>query len=178
MFTIAPFLSRAKIFAVYVSERVGHRMTFKILIDDIHCVIHQTNIHSVHNPTTRNLSIDPLNDEAPEIIQSIPKASPALDQPWIFCASLFCLEHEENASTHQGDDYHDLAGIKVAKLIGHTFLTDPDKLIGCTFLIDPQEHDLHFSACFVEHISDHKMDVRRSNAHTELKCTSQVLHFH
>jgi hypothetical protein len=56
---------------VGVSKNVGHFMTYKILTDDTHRIIHRSNIHSVADPNARNLCLDPLNDEPPEVIRSL-----------------------------------------------------------------------------------------------------------
>jgi hypothetical protein len=72
---------------VGVSENVGHFMTYKILTDDTCWIIHRSNIRSAADPNARNLCLDPLNDEPPEVIWSLCKASPASD-------------HGENFSLH------------------------------------------------------------------------------
>jgi hypothetical protein len=54
-------------------------MTYKILMDDTRRIIHHSNIRSAADPNARNLHLDPLNDEPPEVIWSLCKASPALD---------------------------------------------------------------------------------------------------
>jgi hypothetical protein len=45
---------------VGVSENVGHFMTYKILTDDTHRIIHHSNICSAADPNARNLRLDPL----------------------------------------------------------------------------------------------------------------------
>ncbi len=62
-------------------------MTYKILTDDTRRIIHRSNIRSAADPNARNLRLDLLNDEPPEVIRSLRKASPALD-------------HGENFSLH------------------------------------------------------------------------------
>jgi hypothetical protein len=64
---------------VGVSENVGHFMTYKILTDDTHRIIHRSNNRLVADPNARNLHLDPLNDKLPEVIWSLRKASPASD---------------------------------------------------------------------------------------------------
>ena len=54
-------------------------MTYKILMDDTRRIIHRSNIRSAADPNARNLRLDPLNDEPPEVIRSLRKASPASD---------------------------------------------------------------------------------------------------
>jgi hypothetical protein len=46
-------------------------MTYKILTDDTHRIIHHSNIHSVADPNAQNLRLDLLNDEPPEVIWSL-----------------------------------------------------------------------------------------------------------
>ena len=48
---------------VGISENVGNFMTFKVLTDDILKVIHCLNIHLVHDPDSKNMCLDPLNEE-------------------------------------------------------------------------------------------------------------------
>jgi hypothetical protein len=46
-------------------------MTYKILTDDTRRIIHRSNIRSAADPNARNLHLDPLNDEPPEVIWSL-----------------------------------------------------------------------------------------------------------
>jgi hypothetical protein len=137
---------------VGVSKNVGHFMTYKILTDDTRQIIHRSNIRSAADPNARNLCLDPLNDAPPEVIQSLCKASPALDHGEDF--SLHSMEptdeNPERPST--GDD---------------TVIVDPQELLGCTFLMDTQEDGQRFHACIVECISDHKSIVRHSDDHVK-----------
>jgi hypothetical protein len=55
---------------VGVSKNVGHFMTYKILTEDTHRIIHHSNIHSAADPNARNLCLDLLNDKPPEVILS------------------------------------------------------------------------------------------------------------
>jgi hypothetical protein len=64
---------------VGVSKNVGHFMTYMILTDDTHRIIHRSNICLAADPNARNLRLDPLNDKPPEVIWSLCKASPASD---------------------------------------------------------------------------------------------------
>jgi hypothetical protein len=54
-------------------------MTYKILTDDTRRIIHRSNICSAADPNARNQRLDLLNDEPPEVIRSLHKASPASD---------------------------------------------------------------------------------------------------
>jgi hypothetical protein len=64
---------------VGVSKNVGHFMTYKILTDNTRRIIHHSNIRSAADPNARNLHLDLVNDELPEVIWSLHKASPASD---------------------------------------------------------------------------------------------------
>jgi hypothetical protein len=139
---------------VGVSENVGHFMTYKILMDDTHQIIHHSNIHLAADPNARNLCLDPLNDKPPEVIWSLCKASPTSDHGEDF--SLHSMEptdeNPERPST--GDD---------------TVIVDPQELLGCTFLMDTQEDGQRFRACFVECIFNHESNVRRSDDHVKFR---------
>jgi hypothetical protein len=50
---------------VGISEHVGHAMTFKVLTDDTHKVIHRSAIRSALDPKERNLRVDLLGGENP-----------------------------------------------------------------------------------------------------------------
>jgi hypothetical protein len=139
---------------VGVSENVGHFMTYKILTDDTRWNIHRSNIRSAVDPNARNLHLDPLNDEPPEVIRSLRKASPASDHGEDF--SLHSMEptDENPERPPTGDD---------------TVIVDPQELLGRTFLMDTQEDDQRFHACIVECISDHESNVRRSDDHVKFQ---------
>jgi hypothetical protein len=137
---------------VGVSENVGHFMTYKILTDDTHRIIHRSNIRSAADPHARNLRLDLLNDEPPEVIWSLCKASPASDHGEDF--SLHSMEptDENPECPSTGDD---------------TVIVDPQELLGRTFLMDTQEDGQRFRACIVECISDHESNVHRSDDHVK-----------
>jgi hypothetical protein len=148
---------------VGVSENVGHFMTYKILTDDTCQIIHRSNIHSAADPNARNLHLDPLNDELPEVIQSLRKASPALDHGEDF--SLHSMEptdeHPYTESTPDPSE-HPSTG-------DNTVIVNPQELLGCTFLMDTQENGQRFCARIVECISDHESNVRRSDNHVKFR---------
>jgi hypothetical protein len=56
---------------VGISENVGNFMTFKILTNDTHKVIYHSNLHLARDPNARNLGIDLLNTNPPEVICSL-----------------------------------------------------------------------------------------------------------
>jgi hypothetical protein len=59
-----PLDSREKCSRLFgVVEHVGHAMTFKILTNDTWKIIYHSNIHSALDPKSRNLRMDPLNDD-------------------------------------------------------------------------------------------------------------------
>jgi hypothetical protein len=129
-------------------------MTYKILTDDTHRIIHRSNIRSAADPNARNLHLDPLNDGPPEVIQSLCKASPASDHGEDF--SLHSMEPTNENPEHPstGDN---------------TVIVNPQELLGCTFLMDTQEDGQRFRARIVECISDHESNVRRSDDHVKFR---------
>jgi hypothetical protein len=129
-------------------------MTYKILTDNTRRIIHCSNIHSVADPNARNLRLDPLNDEPPEVIRSLQKASPAFDHGEDF--SLHSMEptdeNPERPST--GDDM---------------VIVNPQDLLGRTFLMDTQEDGQRFCARIVKCIFNHKSNVRHSDDHVKFR---------
>jgi hypothetical protein len=146
---------------VGVSENVGHFMTYKILTDNTHRIIHRSNICSVADPNSRNLRLDPLNDEPPEVIRSLRKASPASDHGEDL--SLHSMEptdeHPYTESTPDPSE-HPSSGDDMV-------IVDPQELLGCTFLMDTQEDGQRFCAHIVEYISDHESNIRHSDNHVK-----------
>jgi hypothetical protein len=137
---------------VGVSENVGHFMTYKILTDNTRQIIHHSNIHSVADPNARNLCLDPLNEEPPEVIWSLRKASPALDDGEDFSLQSMEPTDENPERPSTGDD---------------RVIVDPQELLGRTFLMDTQEDGQRFRACIVECISNHESNIRRSDDHVK-----------
>jgi hypothetical protein len=141
--------------------RPSHFMTYKILTDDTHQIIHHSNIRSAADPNVRNLRLDPLNDEPPEVIQSLRKASPASDHGEDF--SLHSMEptdeHPYMESTPDPSE-HPSTGDNMV-------IVDPQELLGHTFLMDTQEDSQRFCARIIECISNHKSNVRHSDNHVK-----------
>jgi hypothetical protein len=139
---------------VGVSENVGHFMTYKILMDNTCRIIHRSNIRLAADPNARNLHLDPLNDEPPEVIRSLRKASPASDHGEDF--SLHSMEPTDENPEHPstGDD---------------TVIVNPQELLGRTFLMDTQEDGQRFHAHIVKCISDHESNVCRSDDHVKFR---------
>jgi hypothetical protein len=129
-------------------------MTYKILTDDTHWIIHRSNIRLEADPNARNLRLDLLNDEPPEVIQSLCKASPASDHGED--SSLHSMEPTDENPEHPstGDD---------------TAIVDPQELLGCTFLMDTQEDSQRFCACIIKCISDHESNIRHSDDHVKFR---------
>jgi hypothetical protein len=148
---------------VGVSENVGHFMTYKIMTDDTHQIIHRSNIRSAADPNARNLRLDPLNDKLPEVIRSLCKASPASDHGEDF--SLHSMEptneHSHMESTPDPSEHPSTGDDMV--------IVDPQELLGCTFLMDTQEDGQRFRARIVECLSDHESNVRRSDDHVKFR---------
>jgi hypothetical protein len=134
---------------VGVRENVGHFMTYKILTDNTHWIIHRSNIRSVADPNSRNLRLDPRNDEPPEVIWSLRKASPASDHGEDFSIHSMEPTDENPECPSTGDD---------------TVIVNPQELLGCT-----QEDAQRFRAHIVECISDHESNVRHSDDHVKFQ---------
>jgi hypothetical protein len=148
---------------VGVSENVGHFMTYKILTDDTRQIIHRSNIRSAADPNARNLCLDPLNDEPPEVIWSLRKASPASDHGEDL--SLHSMEPtDEHPYTESTPDPSERPSTG-----DNMVIVDPQELLGCTFLMDTQEDAQRFRACIVECISDHESNVRHSDDHVKFR---------
>jgi hypothetical protein len=134
---------------VGVRENVGHFMTYKILTDNTHRIIHRSNIRSVADPNSRNLRLDPRNDKPPEVIWSLRKASPASDHGEDFSIHSMEPTDENPECPSTGDD---------------TVIVNPQELLGCT-----QEDGQRFRAHIVECISDHESNVRHSDDHVKFQ---------
>jgi hypothetical protein len=139
---------------VGVSKNVVHFMTYKILMDDTRWIIHRSNIRLAADPNARNLCLDLLNDEPPEVIWSLRKASPASDHGEDF--SLHSMEpaDESPECPSTGND---------------TVIVNPQELLGRTFLMDTQEDGQRFRARIVECISNHESNVRRLDDHVKFR---------
>jgi hypothetical protein len=129
-------------------------MTYKILTDDTRRIIHHSNIRSAADPNARNLCLDPLNDEPPEVIQSLRKASPASDHGEDF--SLHSMETTDESPERPSTG---------ADMV----IVDPQELLGRTFLMDTQEDGQRFRARIVKCISDHESNVRHSDDHVKFQ---------
>jgi hypothetical protein len=140
---------------VGVSENVGHFMTYKILMDDTHQIIHRSNIRLVADPNAQNLRLDRLNDEPPEVIWSLCKASPASD-------------HGEDSSLHSSMEPTD-ENPEHPSTRDDMVIVDPQELLGHTFLMDTQEDGQRFRAHIVECISDHESNVHHSDDHVKFR---------
>jgi hypothetical protein len=129
-------------------------MTYKILTDDTHRIIHRSNIRLAADPNARNLRLDPLNDEPPEVIQSLCKASPASD-------------HGEDSSLHSMEPTDE--NPECPSTGDDMVIVDPQELLECTFLMDTQEDGQRFHARIVECISDHKSNICHSDDHVKFR---------
>jgi hypothetical protein len=136
-------------------------MTYKILTDDTRPIIQRSNIRSAADPNARNLRLDPLHDELPEVIRSLRKALPAPDHGENF--SLHSMEptdaHPYTESTPDPSEPPSTGNDMI--------IVYPQELLGRTFLMDTQEDGQRFHACIVECISDHESNVRRSDNHVK-----------
>jgi hypothetical protein len=148
---------------VGVSKNVGHFMTYKILMDDTHRIIHCSNIRLAADPNARNLCLDWLNDKLPEVIQCLCKASPALDHGEDF--SLHSMEPtDEHTYTESTSDPSGCPSTG-----DDTVIVNLQELLGCTFLMDTQEDGQRFCARIIECISDHESNVCHSDNHVKFR---------
>jgi hypothetical protein len=134
-------------------------MTYKILTEDTRRIIHYSNICLAADPNSGNLCLDPLNDEPPEVIQSLRKASPASD-------------HEEDLSLHSmepTDEHPYTESTPDQSERDDMVIVNPQELLGRTFLMDTQEDGQRFRAHIVEYISDHESNVCRSDDHVKFR---------
>jgi hypothetical protein len=129
-------------------------MTYKILMDDTHRIIHRSNVRLAADPNARNLRLDPLNDEPPMVIRSLRKASPVSD-------------HGEDSSLHSMEPTDE--NPECPSTGDDTVIVDLQELLGCTFLMDTQREGQRFCARIVECISDHESNVRRSDNHIKFR---------
>jgi hypothetical protein len=132
-------------------------MTYMILTDNTHWIIHRSNIRLAADPSARNLCLDPLNDKPPEVIWSLHKASHASDHGENF--SLHSMEPtDEHPYTESTPDPSERPSTG-----NDTVIVNPQELLGCTFLMDTQEDGQRFRARIVECISNHESNVRHSD---------------
>ena len=128
---------------VGVAEHVGHTMTFKILTDDTRKIIYRSNIRSALDPKSRNLRMDPLNDD------------PILD-PVIKSRQ----NHAPSDSSNHGEN-----------LAMPMPVVDPNDLVGRTFLMAPQPDGQRFRACIIQAIEDHERDLANNSEHIHFLCS-------
>ena len=116
-----PFLSVSNEYCghwVGISENIENFMTYKVLTDDTLKVIHHLNIHLAHDPTSKNLCCDPLHDDPPKIIKSLPhQHTHASDYP--------LLAHGETVSPTPNYDDEDSSNMAIV---------DPQDLLDVQFL--------------------------------------------
>ena len=137
---------------VRISEDVGDFMTFKVLTNDTLKVIHQLNIHSVHDPTTKNLHLDPLNEDFPDIVKSL-RQQPGQD------VYSHVLDHGETDAHTQNLHEENASPMNVSNTSTPSMaVVDPQDLVGHTFLMDECNDGQHFFAKIVECIRDHESD--------------------
>jgi hypothetical protein len=112
------------------SENVGRFVPCKILTDDARRVTRRSNTRSAADSYARNLRLDPLNDEPPEVIRSLRKSSPA-------------LEHGEDFSLHSAEPTSENPSAAPVpehpSNEGDAIIVDPQELMGYAFLMDTQE---------------------------------------
>ena len=146
---------------VRISENVGNFMTFKVLTNDTLKVIHWSNIHSVHDPTAKNLCLDSLNEDFPKIVKLLRQQSgqdvysPALD-------------HGETDAHMQNLNNGNATPMNVSNTSTPPMaVVDPQDLVGCTFLIDEHDDGQHFCAKTVKCICDHESAKTQTSNHVK-----------
>ena len=117
-------------------------MTFKILTDDTRKIIYRSNIRSALDPNSRNLCMDPLNDEAH--IKPIIKS------------------RHDSASGDSSDHGEEACAMPVV---------DPNDLVGRTFLMPEQEDGQRFRARIVRAIEDHERDLEKDPDRIQFLCS-------
>ena len=141
-------------------------MTFKILTDDTRKIIYRSNIRSASDPNARNLCIDPLNDESPQVIRSLRQASPSSDHGEGLSPLSLELHDELEDVNHLPDDD---PTARHATDVDCMAIIDPQELLGHTFLMDAQDDGQRHRARIVECIEDHQTGMRRSDDHHKFR---------
>ena len=98
---------------VGISEHVGHAMTYMILTDDTHKILHRSNVRTALDPLSGNKRVDPPSGEdyqPPSIIKSRSKESEEV--------------MDENGEPQTR--YYQLPLVDTSDLIGRTFLTEQE----------------------------------------------------
>ena len=115
-------------------------MTFKVLIDDMLKVIHHSNVCSARDLASKNLCLDPLNENFPEVITSL-QQQPVVD------SNSPSLDHGEQQAhmQHSNDLTYPMA------------IIDPQDLVRRTFLMDTRNDGQCFHARIVEYIDEHTL---------------------
>ena len=153
-----PFPSASKEYCghwVGISENVGNFMTYKVLTDDTLRVIHHSNIHLARDPTSKNLHCEPLNDDPPKIIKSLPCwHTHASDSP--------SLAHGETVLPLPNFDDEDNPNMAIV---------DPQDLVGHMFLMDEWDDGRCFWACIVECINKHEQGHHTTDEHIKFRCS-------
>ena len=128
---------------VGIAEHVGHAMTFKILTDDTRKIIYRSNIRSAVDPKSRNLRMEPLNDD--------PVLAPIIKSRH---------DHASSDSLHHGET-----------LATPMPIVDPNDLVGRTFLMAPQPDGQRFRARIVRAIEDHERNLASNSERTHFLCS-------
>ena len=140
---------------VGISENVGNFMTFKVLTDDMLKVIHHSNVCSACDLASKNLCLDPLNENFPEVITSLQQ------QPVVVDSDSPSLDHGEQQVPMQHSN--DLASPMA--------IIDPQDLIGRTFLMDERNDGQHFHAWIVKYIDKHMHNCHKTPEHMKFCCS-------
>ena len=152
-----PFPSASKEYHghwVGISKNVGNFMTHKVLTDDTLKVIPHLNIYLARDPTSTNLCCDPVNDDQPKIVKSLPhQHTHASDPP--------SPAHGETVSPtpNYDEDSSNMA------------IVDPQDLVRHMFLMDEWDDGHCFHAHIVECINKHEQGHHTINKHIKFRCS-------
>ena len=143
-------------------ENVEHFMTCEILAGDARRVTRRSSARSAADSRARNLRLDLLSDEPPEVIRSLRKSSPASD-------------HGEDFSLHSAEPASESPSAAPAperpSNEGDAVVVDPQELMGCAFLMDAQEDGQRFRARVAERASEREPSAQRSGDHDKFRAS-------
>ena len=153
-----PFLSVSKELHghwVGISKNVGNFMTFKVLTNDMLKVVHHSNVCSTRDLASKNLHLDPLNENFLEVITSLQQ------QPVVIDSNSTLLDHGEQQVPMQHSN----------DLTSPMAIIDPQDLVGRTFLMDMRDDGQCFHAQIVEYIDEHMHNCHKTPEHMKFCCS-------
>jgi hypothetical protein len=113
-------------------KKIRAHLVFGVKHGGCHKALYVAGAHLMAaDPNARNLRLDPINDELPEDIWSLRKASPASDHGEDFSLHSM-VPTDEHPYVESTPDPSERPG-------DNTVIVDPQELLGCTFLMDTQK---------------------------------------